>query len=143
MSVAKVIEITSTSEKSFEDAIVKGIARADETLNNIESAWIKEQKVITFCSLGTSSPGVRRSTQNDPPSCHSANGFHLESPALAGLSLRGGAWKVRSSICSLPTSALRTKLRVGKAGGCMVAQDGSSLMALRFISFASKSSYRS
>jgi flavin-binding protein dodecin len=46
MSVAKVIEITSTSEKSFEDAIVKGIARADETLNNIESAWIKEQKVM-------------------------------------------------------------------------------------------------
>ena len=36
MSVAKVIEITSTSERSFEDAIVKGIARADKTLNNIE-----------------------------------------------------------------------------------------------------------
>jgi flavin-binding protein dodecin len=46
MSVAKVIEITSTSEKSFEDAIVKGIARADKTLNNIEGAWIKEQKVM-------------------------------------------------------------------------------------------------
>ena len=36
------------------------------------------------------------------------------------------AWKVRSSICSLPTSALRTKLRVGRAGGCMDAQDGSA-----------------
>jgi dodecin len=46
MSVAKVIEITSTSEKSFEDAIEKGIARADKTLNNVEGAWIKEQKVI-------------------------------------------------------------------------------------------------
>ena len=34
------------------------------------------------------------------------------------------AWKIQSSICSLPTSALRTKLRVGKAGGCMDAQDG-------------------
>jgi dodecin len=46
MSVAKVIEITSTSAKSFEDAIEKGIARADNTLKNVEGAWIKEQKVI-------------------------------------------------------------------------------------------------
>jgi flavin-binding protein dodecin len=46
MSVAKVIEITSTSTKSFEDAIAKGIARADKTLKNVEGAWIKEQKVI-------------------------------------------------------------------------------------------------
>lgn len=46
MSVAKVIEITSTSAKSFEDAIEKGIARADKTLKNVEGAWIKEQKVI-------------------------------------------------------------------------------------------------
>jgi flavin-binding protein dodecin len=44
MSVAKVVEITSTSEKSFEDAIVKGIARADETLNNIEGAGSKSRK---------------------------------------------------------------------------------------------------
>jgi flavin-binding protein dodecin len=46
MSVAKVIEITSTSAKSFEDAIEKGIARADKTLKNVEGAWIKEQKVL-------------------------------------------------------------------------------------------------
>jgi flavin-binding protein dodecin len=46
MSVAKVIELTSTSSKSFEDAIQKGIARADKTLKNVEGAWIKEQKVI-------------------------------------------------------------------------------------------------
>ena len=46
MSVAKVIELTSTSEKSFEDAIQKGIARADKTLKNVESGWIKEQKVV-------------------------------------------------------------------------------------------------
>ena len=42
----RVIEITSTSAKSFEDAIQKGIARADKTLKNVEGAWIKEQKVI-------------------------------------------------------------------------------------------------
>ena len=46
MSVAKVIELTSTSEKSFEDAIQKGIARADKTLKNVEGGWIKEQKVV-------------------------------------------------------------------------------------------------
>jgi flavin-binding protein dodecin len=46
MSVAKVIELTSTSSKSFEDAIEKGIARADKTLKNVEGAWIKEQKVV-------------------------------------------------------------------------------------------------
>ena len=46
MSVAKVIEITSTSTKSFEDAIKKGISRAGKTLKDIEGAWIKEQKVM-------------------------------------------------------------------------------------------------
>ena len=46
MSVAKVIELTSTSEESFEDAINRGIARATKTLKNVEGAWIKEQKVI-------------------------------------------------------------------------------------------------
>lgn len=45
MSVAKVTEITAESTESFEDAIRKGIARADETLQGIEGAWIKEQKV--------------------------------------------------------------------------------------------------
>ena len=46
MSVARVTEIISSSKKSFEDAIEKGIARAVKTLNNVEGAWIKEQKVI-------------------------------------------------------------------------------------------------
>jgi flavin-binding protein dodecin len=45
MSVAKVIEITSLSKKSFEDAITEGIKRAGKTISNIEGAWIKEQKV--------------------------------------------------------------------------------------------------
>ena len=45
MSVAKNIEITSTSPTSFEDAIKKGIERATGSLNNVRSAWIKEQKV--------------------------------------------------------------------------------------------------
>ena len=45
MSVAKVSEISATSEKSFEDAIERGIARADETLDNISGAWVQEMKV--------------------------------------------------------------------------------------------------
>lgn len=44
MSVARVIEISSTSDKSFEDAIVQGIARANKTLREIRSAWVKEQE---------------------------------------------------------------------------------------------------
>ncbi|MGH8719608.1 MAG: dodecin family protein [Burkholderiales bacterium] len=46
MSVARVTEITASSSKSFEDAIIQGIARADKTLNNIRSAWIKDQQVV-------------------------------------------------------------------------------------------------
>lgn len=45
MSVAKVIEITSTSDDGFEDAIEKGIAKAGETIKGIKGAWISEQKV--------------------------------------------------------------------------------------------------
>jgi flavin-binding protein dodecin len=45
MSVARVTEISSTSEKSFEDAVQQGIQRATATLRNVRSAWIKEQEV--------------------------------------------------------------------------------------------------
>jgi len=45
MSVAKVSEISSTSTKSFEDAIQQGLARANQTLRNVRSMWIKEQQV--------------------------------------------------------------------------------------------------
>jgi hypothetical protein len=46
MSIAKVVEISSESPKSFEDAITQGIVKAGETLRNIRGAWIKEQEVI-------------------------------------------------------------------------------------------------
>jgi flavin-binding protein dodecin len=46
MSVARVTEITSSSTKSFEDAIQAGIARANETLENVKGAWVQEQKVV-------------------------------------------------------------------------------------------------
>jgi dodecin len=44
-SVAKVSEISARSTKGFEDAIQIGIARASKTLRNVNSAWIKEQRV--------------------------------------------------------------------------------------------------
>jgi flavin-binding protein dodecin len=45
MSVAKVSEISSTSSKSFEDAIQQGLTRAGKTLRHLKSAWVKEQHV--------------------------------------------------------------------------------------------------
>ena len=45
MSVARITEISSASDKSFEEAIEQGIARAAKTLHNIRSAWVKEQEV--------------------------------------------------------------------------------------------------
>lgn len=45
MSVAKVSEISATSTTSFEDAINQGIARANKSLRNVRSAWVKEQHV--------------------------------------------------------------------------------------------------
>jgi flavin-binding protein dodecin len=46
MSVAKITEISAQSPKSFEDAIQQGLARASQSLRNIQSAWIKEQQVV-------------------------------------------------------------------------------------------------
>ncbi len=46
MTVAKIIEISSSSKKSFEDAIATGIARASESVSDIQGAWVQEQKVV-------------------------------------------------------------------------------------------------
>ena len=45
MSVARVTELSCTSNESFEDAIRRGITRARRTLRGVKSAWIKEQRV--------------------------------------------------------------------------------------------------
>ncbi|ULE32272.1 dodecin family protein [Mycobacterium sp. IDR2000157661] len=44
-NVARVTELSARSETSFEDAVKTGLARANETLRNVKSAWIKEQSV--------------------------------------------------------------------------------------------------
>jgi dodecin len=45
MSVARVTELSCTSSQSFEDAIRQGIDRANKTLRQVRSAWVKEQRV--------------------------------------------------------------------------------------------------
>ena len=44
-SIARITEISSTSQTSFEDAIHAGISRANQTLRNVRGAWIKEQNI--------------------------------------------------------------------------------------------------
>ena len=46
MTIAKVSEITSTSTKSFEDAVQQGVKRASKTLKNLTSAWVADQEVF-------------------------------------------------------------------------------------------------
>lgn len=46
MSIAKVSEIISSSDSSFEDAISKGVERANQTLQNVKAAWVENQQVI-------------------------------------------------------------------------------------------------
>ncbi len=45
-TVAKIIELTASSSKSIEDAVETGIRRADETLDNVEGAWIQDIKCV-------------------------------------------------------------------------------------------------
>lgn len=45
MTIARVTEISAASDVSFEDAVKKGVKRANDTLRNVKGAWIKEQSV--------------------------------------------------------------------------------------------------
>lgn len=45
MPVAKVTELSCTSNESFEDAVRQGVERATRTLRGVRSAWVKEQRV--------------------------------------------------------------------------------------------------
>ncbi len=44
-SVARITNISARSEKSFDDAVIVGIERANQTLRNVQGAWVKDQKV--------------------------------------------------------------------------------------------------
>lgn len=45
--IAKVIEVTSSSEKSVEDAVKAGLAKCAETVKGIKGAWVNDIKVVT------------------------------------------------------------------------------------------------
>ena len=44
MPVAKITEISATSKESFDDALNVGVARANKTLKNVKSVWVKDQQ---------------------------------------------------------------------------------------------------
>jgi flavin-binding protein dodecin len=46
MSVARVTELSATSQTGFEDAINEAVARATKTLRGVEGAWVKDQNVL-------------------------------------------------------------------------------------------------
>ena len=46
MTIARITEVISTSTISFDDAFKKGIERAARTLDNVDGAWVQDQKVI-------------------------------------------------------------------------------------------------
>lgn len=46
MQVARVTEIIASSEKSFDDAVKVGIARACKRLKNVSGAWVQDQKLV-------------------------------------------------------------------------------------------------
>jgi dodecin len=44
-SVARITNISARSDKGFDDAVATGIDRANQTLRNVQGAWVKDQKV--------------------------------------------------------------------------------------------------
>jgi hypothetical protein len=46
MTVARVTELSATSDQSFEDAVNMAVKRATSTLRNVEGAWVKDQNVL-------------------------------------------------------------------------------------------------
>ncbi|MEH6415693.1 dodecin family protein [Pseudomonas sp. CGJS7] len=47
MSVAKVIELTTSSNTGIEDAVKSGLAKCAESVKDIQGAWVNEIKVVT------------------------------------------------------------------------------------------------
>ena len=99
MSVAKNIEITSTSTVGFEDAIKSGIERASRTINNIRGAWIKEQKISVsggnvtedVAASGVGERTARGTDDDDRRACDRTAAFGREDSsdnAASGLSAR-------------------------------------------------------
>jgi len=46
MSVARVTELSATSQTGFEDAINEAVGRATKTLRGVEGAWVKDMNIL-------------------------------------------------------------------------------------------------
>jgi dodecin len=46
-TVAKVIEVTSSSKKGIEDAVQTGLKKVGKSVKNIKGAWVNDIKVVT------------------------------------------------------------------------------------------------
>lgn len=46
MSVAKIIELSAESRESFDHAVKLGVDKAQSSLQNVRSVWIKDQEAI-------------------------------------------------------------------------------------------------
>lgn len=45
MAIVKVIEVIASSPKSFDDALKQAVKEVSKTIRNIDSVWVKDQKV--------------------------------------------------------------------------------------------------
>lgn len=46
MSVAKVVEISSSSTVGTDDAVKSGLAKAAESIRGITGAWVQDEQVV-------------------------------------------------------------------------------------------------
>lgn len=46
-TVAKVIEVSTSSSKSIEDAVQSGLSKVSTTVKNIRGAWLNDIKCVT------------------------------------------------------------------------------------------------
>jgi flavin-binding protein dodecin len=46
MAIAKIIEVTASSNSGIEEAVRNGVTKASETVKRIESAWVKDTNVV-------------------------------------------------------------------------------------------------
>jgi flavin-binding protein dodecin len=47
MSVAKIIEVSSSSSEGLEDAVASGLRKVSDTVTGVQGAWVSEIKVRT------------------------------------------------------------------------------------------------
>lgn len=46
MSIANTIEMSAESTKGFQDAIERGVERANRTLDNVRGVWVKDKEIL-------------------------------------------------------------------------------------------------